>query len=132
MHRDVLHAVTLRTILIGAFCMCLAGFLRSALGQTNFEADITQPETLNNLARVGGPVRLFFFSLAAALLVLVAVLTVLRYRVGPSLTRPLRMRTGTLMLKPISGNRWTRLKSSGRATPSCTQGSQLKLPRLQP
>jgi hypothetical protein len=80
MHR-VLHAVTLRMILIGAFCMCLPGLLPSALGQTNVEGDILPPGTLHNLGPVGGPVRWFFFFLTAALLVLVAVLGVLRYRV---------------------------------------------------
>jgi hypothetical protein len=84
MHR-VLHTVTLRMILIGAFCMCLPGLLTSALGQTNTEGDILPAGTVHNLAPVGGPVRWFFFFLAAALLVLVAGLAVLRYRVGSSL-----------------------------------------------
>jgi hypothetical protein len=81
----VLHTVTLRIILVGAFCLSLADLVPSALGQTNVEADIAQPENLHNLGPLAGFVRLFFFFLAAAIFALVAVLTALRYRAGTNL-----------------------------------------------
>lgn len=84
MHR-MLHAVTLRTILIGSCCICLAGLAPSLFAQAHLDGDITQPEPLNTLRPVGGFVRVFFFFLAAALLVLVAALTAFRYRLGTNL-----------------------------------------------
>src|ERR1041384_8724900 len=84
MHR-VLHAVTLRIILLGAFCICLTGLVPSILAQARLDGDLTQPETLQSLRPVAGFARMFFFFLAGALLLLGGVLTALRYRVGPSL-----------------------------------------------
>ena len=65
--------------------MGLAGLVPSAFGQTNLDADIAPGENLHRLSSAAGWVRLALWSLAAALLVIAAVLTVLRYRV---VTRP--------------------------------------------
>jgi len=81
----VLHTVTQRMILVSAFCIDAASFVPSALGQTNVEGDISQPEDLHKLGPIAGSVRPFLWLLAAALLTLVAVLTALRYRKDPSL-----------------------------------------------
>ena len=81
----VRHTVTRRMILVGGFCLGLAGLVLSALGQTNLDADILQTENFHNLSPIARFVRLFLWSLAAMLLVIAAVLTVLRYRVDTSL-----------------------------------------------
>jgi hypothetical protein len=84
MHR-VLHTVTLRMILVGGFCVGLAGLVPSALGQTNLSAEIPQAENVHDLSPMAGFLRLGLWSLAAALLVIAAALTALRYRVTTSL-----------------------------------------------
>lgn len=84
MHR-LLHTVTLRRILVGAFFISLACLVPCALGQTNAEADLSQPENLHNLRPLGGFVRVLLCIFGAALLILVGVLTVLRSRGGTNL-----------------------------------------------
>jgi hypothetical protein len=81
----VLHTVTLRMILVGGFCMLLAGLVPAALGQTNLDADILQTENSIDLSPIAGFLRLVLWFLAAMLLVIAAVLTVLRYRMATSL-----------------------------------------------
>jgi hypothetical protein len=57
----------------------------SAFGQTNAEADILQPGGSYNLTPVAKFLRTILWSFGSILLVIAAVLTVLRYRVSPSL-----------------------------------------------
>jgi hypothetical protein len=76
----VLHTVTLRMIRAGGFCIGLAGLVPSGLGQTNLDADILPTANLHNLSRMAGVLRLALWFLAAALLVIAAVMTALRYR----------------------------------------------------
>ena len=72
-------------ILVGGFCMGLAGLVPSALGQTNLDAGIPQTENVHDLSPMAGFLRLGLWSLGAALLVIAAALTALRYRVTTSL-----------------------------------------------
>ena len=71
--------------LVGGFCMGLAGLVPSALGQTNLDADILPTENLHNLSHMARFLRLALWFLGAALLVVAAVLTGLRYRVATNL-----------------------------------------------
>jgi hypothetical protein len=84
MHRAP-NTVTLRIIRAGVLCLDLAGLVTSVLGQTNAGADIPQPENLHNFGPLAGSLRLVLWLFAAVLLVIVTVLTALRYRVGTSL-----------------------------------------------
>ena len=84
MHR-LLHTVTLRRILVGVFFISLACLVPCALGQSNVEADLSQPENLHNLRPLGGFVRVLLCIFGAALLILVGVLTALRSRGGTNL-----------------------------------------------
>ena len=81
----VLHTVIWRMILVGGFCVGLAGLVPSALGQTNLNAGIPQAESVHDLSPMAGFLRLGLWSLGAALLVIAAALTALRYRVTTSL-----------------------------------------------
>ncbi|MCX6923852.1 MAG: hypothetical protein NT154_11695 [Verrucomicrobia bacterium] len=76
----VLRTLTLRKILIGAFCIGLAGLIPSALAQTNLDADTLSTDNLSNLKRMGGFARLALWFLAAALLAIAAIMFVLRQR----------------------------------------------------
>ena len=77
-----LRTVALRIILVGTFFMGLAESVSYALGETNVEADIPAPESLHNLGPMAGLVRSLLWFLGAALFILVAVLTALKYRGG--------------------------------------------------
>lgn len=81
----VLHTLTLRMILVGGFCMSLAGLVPSALGQTNLDADILPAENLHNVSVMARFLRTALWSLGAALLVIAAVLIGLRYRLATNL-----------------------------------------------
>jgi hypothetical protein len=76
----VLRSLTLRIIWVGGFCLGLAGLVPFALGQTNLDADIPQAATLHDLSPLAGIVRLAFWFLAAALLIVAAVMFGLRQR----------------------------------------------------
>ena len=91
----VLHTVALRITLVGAFLMSLAESIPHALGQTNADADIPPPESLHNLGPMAGFVRTLLWFFAAALFVVVIILTALRYRVA-----------GTPLYKASSDEQW--------------------------
>ena len=85
----VRHTLTLRMVLAGGFCMGLASFVPAALGQTNVDADLVPTENLHNLSHLAGFVRYALWFLGAALLVIAAVLTGLRYRLATNLYKAL-------------------------------------------
>jgi hypothetical protein len=83
--RFVLHTVTLRMIRAGGFCIGLAGLVPFALGQTNLDAEVLQTENLHDLSPLAQLLRLGLWVLAATLVVIAAVLTILRYRMSTNL-----------------------------------------------
>jgi hypothetical protein len=64
----------------GGFCVGLAGFVSSALGQTNLDGDIVPTQNVHNLSPMAGYLRLALWFLAAALLAIAGVMLALRYR----------------------------------------------------
>lgn len=79
------HTKTVRMILAVGFCLAFFAFVQCALGQTNLDTDILQTEKPHNLSPMAGVLRIFLWSLAAALLVIAAALCALRYRVVTNL-----------------------------------------------
>ncbi len=80
-----LHSVTQRMILVSALGTGLALLVPFALGQTNLETDVAQPENLHNLSPFAGSLRSLLWFLAVAIVVILGVLIALRYKGGTNL-----------------------------------------------
>jgi hypothetical protein len=102
----LLHSVAPRMILAGALFLALAEHVPCAFGQTNVEVDLLQPENLHTLGPLAGFVRSLFWFFGATLLVLVVVLTALRYRVvGKNLYKASNDKHWTADAKADAGDR---------------------------
>ncbi len=79
-----LHTASQRMIMVGALSFGLAVLVPFALGQTNMEADI-QPENLHNVSPLAGSMHLVLWCLAGLLVIILVVLTAMRYRMSTNL-----------------------------------------------